>query len=236
MTDDSHPVPDKIEKRVILPRTQQILLVVFLIIYPLFQWLMNYISPPDAAQIESRILQLYLPSLVLQILILASIMLALIKDGEHISSLGLKPGDISLLNFAIGIAFLAVAVIILNVLSRALAYLGMITTADISYILPKTIFERIFWILLAVSAGISEEICFRGYVITRMARLTGSVWPGVILGSLAFGASHSYQGLGGVIIIGVYGMMFSLLFLGRGSLVPCIIAHALQDIVASFGM
>lgn len=218
-----------------LSRLQQILLIVFLIAYPSIQWLLNYVNPPDISQIQSRILELYLPSLLLQILVFAVIALALFRDNEPLTSLGLRRSDFNFANLGIGIAFLIVAVIVLNILSKTLIYLGMVTQSDISYLLPKTIWERIIWIILATSAGISEEICFRGFVITRLARLSGSVWPGAIIGAIAFGVSHSYQGIGGIILIGVYGLMFSLLFLARGSLVPCIVAHALQDIIASFG-
>jgi len=218
-----------------LSRLQQILLIVFLIIYPSIQWLLNYFNPPDISQIQSRILELYLPSLLLQILVFAVIALALFRDNEPLATLGLRRRDFSLANIGIGIGFLIVAVIVLNILSKTLIYLGTTTQSDISYLLPKTIWERIIWIILATSAGISEEICFRGFVITRLARLSGSVWPGAIIGAIAFGVSHSYQGIGGIILIGVYGLMFSLLFLARGSLVPCIVAHTLQDIIASFG-
>lgn len=218
-----------------LSRLQQILLIIFLIVYPAIQCLLNYINPPDISQIQSRILELYLPSLLLQILVFVVITLALFRDNESLTTLGLRRRDFSLANIGIGVAFLIVAVILLNILSRALIYFGMTTRSDISYLLPKTTLERIIWIILAASAGVSEEICFRGFVITRLARLTGSVWPGAIIGAIAFGVSHSYQGIGGIILIGVYGLMFSLLFLARGSLVPCIVAHTLQDIIALFG-
>jgi uncharacterized protein len=222
-------------KSVSLSRPQQVLLVIFLIIYPLTQWLLNYISPPDTSLIQSRILELYLPSLLLQILVFASIYLVLLRDNEPLTTLGLRLRDFTFINIGIGIGFLLVSVIILNVLSRALIYLGMSAQSDISYLLPKTVWERGIWIILATSAGISEEVCFRGFIITRLGRFTNSVWPGAIIGAIAFGVSHSYQGIGGIILIGTYGFMFSLLFLARGSLVPCIVAHALQDIIASFG-
>ncbi len=222
-------------KTIGVSRLQQILLIVFLIVYPSIQWLLNYVNPPDISQIQSRILELYLPSLLLQILVLAVIALALFRDNEPLSTLGLRRRDFSLANIGIGVVFLIVAVIVLNILSRALIYIGMTTQSDISYLMPKTALERIIWIILATSAGISEEICFRGFVITRLARFTDSVWPGAIIGAIAFGVSHSYQGIGGIILIGTYGFMFSLLFLARGSLVPCIVAHALQDIIALFG-
>jgi len=224
--------PDKPQS---LSGLQQILLVVFLIIYPAVQWLLNYLDPPDISQIQSRILELYLPSLVLQILIVAVIALALFRDREPLSSLGIRRRDFTFVNVAIGIGFLVVAVIFLNILAKALTYFGMSARSDISYLLPRSIPEKIIWIFLATSAGISEEISFRGFVITRLGRLSGSVWPGAIIGAIAFGASHSYQGIGGIVLIGAYGFMFSLLFLARGSLVPCIVAHTLQDIIALFG-
>jgi membrane protease YdiL (CAAX protease family) len=218
-----------------LSRLQQILLIVFLFVYPSIQFILNYLNPPDLSQIQSRILELYLPSLLLQILVYAVIALALFRDNEPLATLGLRRRDFSPTNIGIGVAFLIVAVIVLNILSRTMIYFGMTPQSDISYLMPKTTLERIFWIILAASAGISEEICFRGFVITRLGRLTGSVWPGAIIGAIAFGASHSYQGIGGIVLIGLYGFMFSLLFLARGTLVPCIVAHALQDMIALFG-
>jgi uncharacterized protein len=219
-----------------LPRAQKVLLVVFVILYPAIQCLLNYINPTAHEAINSRILELYIPSLFLQILVFLSIILAIIGNRENLQSLGVKPSDFTLVNLGIGVAFLFVAVIILNIFAKMLSFYGLYATVDLAYLLPKTRLERLIWMALAISAGISEEICFRGFIISRIAKLTGAIWPGVILSSLAFGISHSYQGVGGMIIISVYGLMFSLLFLARGSLVPCIIAHALQDIIASFGM
>ena len=217
-----------------LPRAQVLLLAVFLVLYPLFQLLLNLFAPQNSLQVESKIAQLYVPTLVLQILILASILMAIIKDGETLASLGIKRKDFSWINLGISIGFMIFALVFLNVLHLALSSLGLPISKDIALILPRTIAERIIWIILAIMTGVSEEICFRGFVISRMGILTRSVWPGVVLGSLAFSIGHSYQGIGGVIVIGTYGLMFALLFLARGSLVPCIIAHALQDILASF--
>jgi membrane protease YdiL (CAAX protease family) len=224
-----------LEKPSGLPLAQKILLLVFLVVYPVLQCVMNYLSPASAEVVESRFLELYLPSILLQILVFLSIIMALISNRESIKGLGIKPSDFSWINLGIGVGFLIVAIIVLNIIAKVLVYYGLYNTTDLTYLLPKTFGERFVWLLLAISAGISEEICFRGFVISRMTRLTGSLWPGVVIGSLAFGISHSYQGIGGMIIISVYGLMFALVFLARGSLVPCMIAHALQDIIAGFG-
>ena len=230
-----------------LPKAQQILLIFILFGYPLISIILNHINPPSENVIESRIVQIYLPALFLQLMILLGILWVILKTpvyqaddywgfSRSMASLGLKRDDFSLANLAIGVIFLFAAIIILNIVSNIINYYGLFQTEDISYLLPRTPVEKIFWIILSITAGLAEEICFRGYVITRMAKLTGSVWPGVILGSISFSLGHLYQGAAGVAVIGIYGVMFALLFLARGSLMPCIVAHALQDILAVFAV
>jgi len=214
---------------------QKLLLAVFLVVYPAVHLVLNQISPPSPEAVDSRITDIYLPAFFLQLLVFASIYLALKINSESLASIGLKKQDFTFANLAIGLLFLFGAVLILNVLAAVIAKYADYDPTAISYVLPQSPVERIAWVIIAVGAGISEEICFRGFVITRLNRITGSIWPGVFLGSLSFGISHGYQGGGGVAIISVYGLLFALLFVARGSLVPCIIAHTLQDIIAAFG-
>ena len=223
-----------------LPKAQQVILAVILFGYPLISWLLNYINPPSETVIQSRISQVYIPAILIQTLVFLVIIWATTKtaDGQinlsNIAGIGIKPKDFNLLNLAIGIMFLFTALIILNIISNIIDYYGIFRAEDITYLLPRSPEEKVFWIMLSLIAGVTEELCFRGFVITRLAILTGSVWPGAILGAVSFGLGHLYQGWAGVAIIGIYGLLFSLLFIARGSLVPCIIAHALQDILAAF--
>jgi len=235
---ENHDIKPAVGK-VIIPKIQLTILAVILIGYPLISTIMNYINPPDDIKIVSRIWQMIL---VFSILMLSIVMAPLRQGGdfwnssENLASIGIKRKDFSWLNLVIGVIFVFVAIIILNMLSNVIGYYGFFQAEDITYLLPRSPVEKAFWIALSISAGVTEEICFRGFVLTRMTVLTGSVWPGVILGSLSFGLGHLYQGWAGVVLIGVYGLMFSLLFIARGSLIPCVIAHALQDILAAFAV
>lgn len=213
---------------------QKLLLAVFLIFYPALHLILNRISPASPESVGSRIFDIYLPALFIQILVTISIVLALKINSESLANIGLRRNDFTVANIGIGLLFLLAAVIVLNILASLLARYADYNPTFIEYVLPQNLGEKIVWIVIAVGAGVSEEICFRGFIITRMEKLTGTVWPGVFLGSLSFGFSHGYQGGGGVILISVYGLLFALLFVGRGSLVPCIIAHSLQDIIAAF--
>lgn len=223
-----------------LPKAQQVVLGIILFGYPLISWALNYINPPSGEAIQSRISQVYIPAILIQMLVFLVIIWVVTKTPDrqspmgNLAGLGIKRKDFNLLNLAIGVIFLFTALIVLNIISNIIDYYGIFRAEDITYLLPRSPEEKVFWIMLSLIAGVTEELCFRGYVITRLALLTGSVWPGVFLGAISFGLGHLYQGWAGVAVIGIYGLLFSLLFIARGSLVPCIIAHALQDMLAAF--
>jgi membrane protease YdiL (CAAX protease family) len=84
--------------------------------------------------------------------------------------------------------------------------------------------------LLAVLAGISEEVLFRGVVQVGLARVlpeAGALATASVLFGLVHFASKTYA-----ILAGVMGLYLGALFLVQGSLVAPIIAHALYDFMA----
>jgi CAAX protease family protein len=100
------------------------------------------------------------------------------------------------------------------------------TVADspvIQSMLPRGALEIACWILLSITAGIAEEILFRGYLQRRF---------GVIPQALIFGAAHAYQGLRAVLVITLYGLFFGVVAKRYLSIVPGIIAHAWTDLAA----
>lgn len=109
---------------------------------------------------------------------------------------------------------------------------GSSHAASISSLLPQRFIEYALWILLSASAGICEEVIFRGYFLRQFAAFTRSVWAGLLLQAILFGVSHGYQGLDATLRITVYGALFGFVCLWRKSLRPGIAAHALTDILA----
>ncbi len=100
------------------------------------------------------------------------------------------------------------------------------------FILPRGAAEITLWVALSVTAGICEEAIFRGYLQQQFIALTTNVPAGVLLSAAVFGAAHAYQGFKMVILIGLYGAMFSILAYWRGTVRPGMIAHAFQDTVS----
>jgi CAAX protease family protein len=94
---------------------------------------------------------------------------------------------------------------------------------------PQTTREILLWVVVAGSAGICEEFVFRGYLQRQLLALTGSEVAAVALQAVVFGAAHSYQGVRGMVTIGVYGALFGVLAVYRKSLRPGMIQHFMQD-------
>jgi uncharacterized protein len=93
--------------------------------------------------------------------------------------------------------------------------------------------EVAFWILLCMIAGLIEEAVFRGYLQRQFtAWANGGIAAGVIFSALLFGAAHGYQGLRNMVLLAVFGVLFSLLAIFRRSLRAGIFAHGWHDMVA----
>lgn len=182
----------------------------------------------------SPILMIYLPTIVTQWLLFLLIYLTAYREQTGLKGIGFK--RIRLIDFFYAIAFLLASNLILTLISLFMTKIGLPIPGDVEFLLPKTGTERVFWILLSLTAGICEEVAFRGYLITRiriMGKTKSWILP-VIIASIIFGSGHTYQGLGGFILLSIYGAMFAMFFIKTKTLWPCIIAHFFQDFAALF--
>lgn len=102
---------------------------------------------------------------------------------------------------------------------------------DVAYFLPRNQRENRFFFWLSITAGIVEEIIYRGFVIWYLAHVM-PVWGAVVVSSFIFGLSHGgYQGVAGIMRTGLVGLGFAVLFILSGSIWLPIIGHALFDIL-----
>jgi hypothetical protein len=76
-----------------------------------------------------------------------------------------------------------------------------------------------------IRAPIVEELVFRGFLLTALARF--GVWPAVAVSSLAFAAVHSAWP--DPVPLAVVGMMFGTSYVRSGSLVAPIAGHAFYN-------
>ncbi len=106
-----------------------------------------------------------------------------------------------------------------------------------SAILPTTKKEKRLWNFVSLTAGITEEIIYRGFLIFAFSYLFPNLSIGAVifLASLLFGLAHTYQGASGVIRTMAIGVFFSLLYVSLGSILPLIVFHFLIDYVGKLG-
>ena len=103
--------------------------------------------------------------------------------------------------------------------------------ANTAFLLPHGVAESLLWVLVSVTAGICEEIVYRGYLQRQLTALSGSVAGGIVLQAIAFGVSHGYQGIQPMAVAGAYGLVLGILARWRGNIRASALAHAATDIV-----
>ena len=103
-------------------------------------------------------------------------------------------------------------------------------------VLPRTKKEKWLFSFSALSAGICEEIIYRGFVVFLLQAIFPSmpIYLIILLPSVVFGLAHFYQGLQGVIQTGFLGALFMSLFLATDSLLLAMLLHFIIDFSATF--
>jgi membrane protease YdiL (CAAX protease family) len=101
---------------------------------------------------------------------------------------------------------------------------------DFSAMIPVTTNERLLWTVVAISAGICEEIVFRGWLLATLhAPLLLAGTALVVAASVIFGLAHSYQGITGMLLTAFAGAFFCGLYVATGSLLMPILLHIVID-------
>jgi membrane protease YdiL (CAAX protease family) len=100
-------------------------------------------------------------------------------------------------------------------------------------IVPATAREGRFFSALSVTAGVCEEIVYRGFLIAYLA-VFFPLWVAVALSSVIFGLGHAYQGRAGIVKTGLVGLAMAGLFLLTGALWAPILVHAVVDLNSGY--
>jgi uncharacterized protein len=185
-----------------------------------------------AAQVNHRLLG-YAISMAAEWLIFGFVALGPLWHGPSLKTLAgrFSPTLRSVtLDLGIAAAYLIVGNYLLAALGFVLGHFMKSGVAEsLKNALPHTILEDSVFLLVALTAGICEEMIFRGYLQYQFTSWTRNAAAGIVLQAIAFGAAHAYQGATGSIVIAFYGCMFGWLAWWRKSLRPGMLAHFLQD-------
>jgi membrane protease YdiL (CAAX protease family) len=148
------------------------------------------------------------------------------SEGEHVSSIGLQRVSGPAILWGIGGFFGLLALFILA--QTLIAAVGAkAPTAATSFAgVPAWLI-----VLMALRAGVVEEILFRGYAITRLETLTGRTWVAAVVSLLVFVALHAGSwSASHLLFVSLAGGALTGLYLWHRNLTANIIAHATFDI------
>lgn len=100
-------------------------------------------------------------------------------------------------------------------------------------LLPRTEQEKNLWVSVSMTAGICEEIIFRGFLFYYAQQLIGLETAGAIAMSTAiFAIGHLYQGTANMLRVAFVGAVLGVVFAITQNLLYCMALHAFLDLGA----
>jgi len=97
---------------------------------------------------------------------------------------------------------------------------------------PQADVERLAFFALVATVALCEELIYRGFVQRVFQDWSrGSEVAAVVGSAVFFALAHLYQGRRGLVSTLTIGLLFSTIRAWTGSLLPCIVAHFVADII-----
>ncbi len=105
---------------------------------------------------------------------------------------------------------------------------------DIACMMPRSPREKRLWTWVSLTAGLFEELLYRGFLFFLVRSLVPAINVYLCLAIMGavFGLGHAYQGVSGALKTGLYGVMLAALYAVTGSILPGILLHFLNDFTA----
>ena len=102
-------------------------------------------------------------------------------------------------------------------------------------LMPSSSREKALYSAVAISAGITEEILYRGFLtfvlVTSFPAM--GLWLSIVVTACLFSLGHLYQGWSGMLRTFVLGLIMSLIYAATGTVLLCIIIHLLIDLAGT---
>jgi membrane protease YdiL (CAAX protease family) len=182
------------------------------------------VGRPAAVDATQRIL---IGNVAFWCIALLQLTIVLVWEKRSLASIGLvRPSWKAILAGVAAVAGLAILSIGIGAAMKALGF-PLDDQQQNRSLLASPVWLQAF---VVITAGVTEEILFRGYALERVIELTRSRWLGVLVPVFAFGAIHiPFWGVPHAVVAGTLGLAFALIYLWRRNLWTNITSHVLID-------
>jgi membrane protease YdiL (CAAX protease family) len=151
----------------------------------------------------------------------------LIRSGEGPRGIGLGRFDVRA-DGLVGLGLWIASYVLVLILARVFEPLGQNQVDFLPTELPMW-FRAVDAVVIAVTAGVTEETVVRGYAQTRLEQLKAPTAVILLLPTALWGLLHLYEGAGPALTIFCLGMLYAWYYHKTRRLWPIIIAHVLFD-------
>lgn len=214
-----------------------LLALVLAVLFPVRAALFGYrrLTAADPADVPRVRLWLYRQGIAIQWSLAAATVALWAWHGRPWQALGVVPRlTWGLLGITVGLAIVVVYVLVQRRQAleddEALARLRR-QMRNLERMMPRSDEELRWFNRLAVTAGVCEELLYRGYLIWYIGHWL-ALAPAVLVAGIVFGFGHAYQGPRGIALTTLVGFFMSAIYLLSGSLVASMAFHALMDLHA----
>ena len=214
-----------------------LLALVLAVLFPIRAALFGYrrLTAADAADVPRVRLWLYRQGIAIQWALAAATVALWAWQGRPWHALGVVPRlTWGLLGVTVGLAIMVVYVLVQRRKAledgEALARLRR-QMRNLERMMPRSDDELRWFNRLAVTAGVCEELLYRGYLLWYLGHWLAPV-PALLVAGVVFGFGHAYQGPRGIALTTLVGLFMCAIYLLTGSLLASMVFHALMDLHA----
>lgn len=156
------------------------------------------------------------------------ILLTLVFEQESLSSIGITfPNRYDIVTgvgiFVLGLVSVGVATPLVDAIGLDTAPFGGSENGGVN----QTVTALLVSLFIGVTAGITEEVLYRGYGLERLETIVGSTWIAATATAALFVVIHFDYSFGGLLIITPLAVFLTLAYVWRRNIFVPIIGHVL---------
>jgi len=187
--------------------------------------------------VHTSLIPSYLASIAAEWVLLGLVIAGVYRRREFLAQAFLNRTRTVMESIGLGAAVYVAGFLAIALVSSVLYFTPLFhkrNEAAIMAMAPHTALQLLVWFAVSLSAGLCEEIIFRGYLLQQLSAWTQRPVVSIFLGALLFGSVHLYEGLGAILPLAALAVVFGFVVHHcKGDLRAVVVAHTLQDFIVA---